>query len=118
MFSTRCHCGAVTLQVRGTVTAYTECNCSLCSRYGARWGYFAPTDVTITGHAHLHPYEWGPRTKSLYHCRTCGCITHWQMHAPDAPRMGINLRLADPDLLVTATPRCFDGADTGKYIEP
>jgi hypothetical protein len=118
MFLTSCHCGAVKLEVRGMVTEYTDCNCSLCRRYGALWGYFVPEDVKITGVDQLESYQWGDRTIRLNRCTVCGCVMHWSPNVPNRPKLGINLRLADPDLLEAATPRMFDGACTKKYLNP
>ena len=34
-----CHCGAVTIELRHAPQSLTECNCSICRRYGAHRAY-------------------------------------------------------------------------------
>ena len=34
------HCGSVKLKLPSTPSMATDCNCSLCGRFGGPWGYF------------------------------------------------------------------------------
>jgi hypothetical protein len=103
-----CHCGAIRIQIAFDPAEAIECNCSICRRTGALWTYGAPRDVTVTGAG--AGYVQGDATLTLWHCATCGVITHWTPRDPGYERMGINLRLFDPALWA-ALPRHFvDGA--------
>ena len=39
MLHASCHCGAVQTEVSRKPQSLTECTCSICRRYGARWAY-------------------------------------------------------------------------------
>ena len=39
MLIATCHCGAVRLQIPRKPRTLTDCNCSICRRYGTRWAY-------------------------------------------------------------------------------
>jgi len=40
MHTGSCHCGAVQLEIPSAPDHLTNCNCSICWRYGALWAYF------------------------------------------------------------------------------
>lgn len=40
MIRTSCHCGAVGFEIETAPTEVTECNCSICRRYGVLWAYY------------------------------------------------------------------------------
>jgi hypothetical protein len=103
-----CHCAAVRLEIEGELTTVTDCNCSICRRYGTLWAYFSPTRVVLTGA--LDTYQWGDRDLVFHRCRTCGCVTHWSAVDVTHDRMGINARLLPPEILATATVKPWDGA--------
>ncbi len=48
MIKSQCHCGNIKLQLPQLTENATSCNCSICARYGAIWGYFTRTDVKVT----------------------------------------------------------------------
>jgi hypothetical protein len=85
-----------------------ECNCSICRRTGALWTYSSPSRVTVMGEG--VGYVQGDKTMTLWHCATCGIITHWTALDPTYDRMGINLRLFDPALWGALPRRFIDGA--------
>jgi hypothetical protein len=67
-----------------------------------------PGAVQVTGTG--KGYVQGDATLTLWHCVTCGVVTHWTAHDPGYDRMGINLRLFDPALW-SGLPRVpVDGA--------
>ena len=115
MIETSCHCGAVHIAVETDLTEVTDCNCSICRRYGALWFYASPGQVTVTGATDI--YEWDKHAIKLHRCARCGCVTHWSANDPARDKVGLNARLADPALLAEASVRRFDGADTGKYLD-
>jgi hypothetical protein len=103
-----CHCGAINITIEDDPVEANECNCSICRRSGALWAYASLTRVAVIGEG--IGYVQGDRTLTLFHCPTCGVITHWSAVDPDYDRMGINLRLFAPELW-KALPRKFvDGA--------
>lgn len=103
-----CHCGAVRIAIAHDPVDASECNCSICRRTGALWTYSAPRDVMVTGEG--VGYVQGDATLTLWHCATCGVVTHWTPRDPAYDRMGINLRLFDPALWAALPRRSIDGA--------
>jgi hypothetical protein len=112
-----CHCGAVRLTMPLPPDNLTECNCSICRRYGALWAYYSPQDVKITANQDATDiYMWGDRTLQFHRCKTCGCLTHWSKVDPKSDRMGINARLMDPTTVRSLRIRKLDGAVTFTYL--
>ena len=114
-----CHCGAVHLEASHPPTTVTECNCSVCRRYGAKWAYYKAS----TAHVSCSPdsvssYSWGDREIAFYHCKHCGCLTHYEsVNKSDDYRIAINARMMAPDDIEAIPVRRFDGADTWKYLD-
>jgi hypothetical protein len=112
-----CHCGAVRLTLQNPPDHVTECNCSICRRYGVLWAYYAPSDVAIRAEPRATDfYAWGDRTLEFHRCRNCGCLTHWAPVDRTQQRMGINARLLDPVILRSLRIRKLDGAVTFQYL--
>ncbi len=103
-----CHCGAINIAIEDDPVEASECNCSICRRTGALWTYASPARVAVTGEG--IGYVQGDRMLTLFHCSTCGVITHWSPVDPDYDRMGINLRLFDPGLWEALPRQLIDGA--------
>jgi hypothetical protein len=112
-----CHCGAVRLTIDNAPTEVTDCNCSICRRYGVLWAYYPTTDVQVSPAGGTDVYAWGPRATIFHRCATCGCVTHWSAADPARRKMGVNARLIDPDLLAKARVRHLDGAVTDEYLD-
>jgi hypothetical protein len=114
-----CHCGAVRLTLPSAPEKATSCNCSLCRRTGAIFGYYEFGTVSIEGHPeNTEEYIWGDRTLKNIRCKTCGNTTHWEpLDLKPGARHGVNLRNFDPKLLESVPVRRFDGADTWKFID-
>ena len=118
MIESSCHCGAVKLEVELAPAQVTECNCSICRRYGALWAYYSPAQVrVIANDMATDRYLWGSKSIDFHRCRHCGCVTHWAAAAPPAARMGVNARLMAPEILAAARRRRLDGADTWKILD-
>ena len=113
MIRTTCHCGAVELQIDHASTEATDCNCSICRRYGVLWAYYAPREVVVTGATET--YQWDDRSITFHRCKTCGCVSHWSANDPLIERMGVNARLLEPVCLAQATIRHLDGAGSERY---
>ena len=103
-----CHCGRVALVLRDTPTEVSECNCSICRRTAGLWHYSVPDRVIVSGRGVT--YRQGDRALDLWHCPTCGCTTHWTATDPAYPRMGVNLRMFEPDVWQDLPRRHIDGA--------
>ena len=112
-----CHCGAIRLSAAAAPETLTDCNCSICRRYGVLWAYYSPKDVKIAAaDGATDVYMWGDRSIGFHRCKTCGCVTHWAAVDPTSDRMGVNARLMDPAILRPLRIRKLDGAVTFKYL--
>jgi hypothetical protein len=106
-----CHCGAVRIEVPSSPDWVGSCNCSICRRTGLLWAYYRPEEVRVeAADGATQPYIWGDRMLALHHCRTCGCVTHWQNLLPDPDRMGVNALLLEGFDREAADIRKIDGA--------
>ncbi|QLE86977.1 aldehyde-activating protein [Shewanella sp. Scap07] len=114
-----CHCGNVHIKVTQPPSSLTACNCSICFRFAALWGYYQPEEVTVTVKQTVSTYQWGDRCIDFYHCDTCGCATHYLTNnkVPDT-KFGINFRMANRLDCEAIPKRHFDGADTWEFIDP
>ena len=113
-----CHCGAVRLQIAEAPLEVTDCNCSICRRYGVLWAYHRPAQVQVqVSGGRTDIYMWDGRTIGFHRCRACGCVTHWAAVDPSRDRMGVNARLLPPAVLALARVRHLDGADTERYLD-
>ena len=114
MIHATCHCGAIVLEIEEAPREVTQCNCSICRRYGVLWAYYSPRQVRVTGGA-TDTYSWDDRSIAFHRCARCGCVSHWWPVDPQLDRMGVNARLMEPALLEQARLRRLDGAGTEKY---
>ncbi len=110
MLSGTCHCNSVKWTLGSEPDGATACNCTSCRRYGALWAYgFDGEDVHTSGPT--TQYVRGPSIE--YHfCLKCGNIAFWRSQQADEDgrkRMGVNLRLADPDSISHLPIDHFDG---------
>ena len=114
-----CHCGEVRIAIPALPETVTECNCSVCHRYGARWAYFTRDRVELlSGADRIAPYSWGDRTIEFFHCTRCGCLTHYEsVERQEHSRVGINTRMLPPETLEGIAVRHFDGADSWQYLD-
>lgn len=111
MIESSCHCGRVKLHVPEAPGIVTDCNCSICRRYGVLWAYYSPAQVRIVvGGDSTDAYMWNDRSIEFHRCRNCGCVTHWAPVDKSSDRMGVNARLMPPEVLAGARVRQFDGA--------
>lgn len=115
MVEATCHCGDVTLALNIAPVEVTDCNCSICRRYGVLWAYYPLAAVRVSGDTDT--YFWDDRSIAFHRCRRCGCVTHWSPVDPARDRTGINARLLAPELLAAARVRRLDGAETEDYLD-
>jgi hypothetical protein len=114
-----CHCGAIRIELPSRPETVTDCNCSICRRYGALWAFYTVDTARVNGHPEgTVEYVWGQKTIRTMHCRNCGCVTHWESLDPAADnRIGINIRNFDPESVAGYRVRHFDGADSWTYLD-
>ncbi|MEP7155671.1 MAG: GFA family protein [Betaproteobacteria bacterium] len=112
MLTATCHCGAVRIDVPNPPLKVSDCNCSICRRYGTRWAYYQSAQVTV----HAEPgatrgYSWGRKVLRFVACGTCGCVTHWERIVPvEGSKMGVNARNFEPSVLEGVPVEMLDGA--------
>jgi hypothetical protein len=109
---------------------FNEYNCTLCSKAGARWAYFHPSEVSVEGTAKGYCREdKDDPTARIHFCAKCGSTTHFTLTESAASRfgntlMGVNMRLADERDLAGMELRYPDGqawsgeGDFGYVREP
>jgi hypothetical protein len=115
MVQASCHCGAVQLTIADAPIEVTDCNCTICRRYGALWAYYTRDKIAIAGSTDV--YQRSEKGLEFHRCTRCGCITHWDQAEKTRERMGINCRMMDPAVLSGARVRKLDGFDTWKFLD-
>jgi hypothetical protein len=87
----------------------------LCSKSGARWAYFHPSDVIVVGTTTGYSREDKEDPAAEIHfCTNCGSTTHFSLTASAVSKfgnvqMGVNMRLADEKDLAGIELRYPDG---------
>jgi hypothetical protein len=114
-----CQCGSVRVEVPRRPLSLTNCNCSICRRYGTLWAYYKADSVHITSEPDaLVQYVWGDRRIRFVRCANCGCITHWEpVQRTPGSRIGVNARNFEPSTLGNVRIRRLDGAATWQYLD-
>lgn len=114
-----CHCGAVQIELVHAPQTLTECNCSICHRYGARWVHYTrETAQVLCRPQAVSAYLWGDREIEFYHCNTCGCVTHYESVAKlPFSRISVNARGLPPDEIAGVPVRHFDGASSWEFLD-
>ena len=113
--SLSCLCGAVTVATAKRPDFIHDCNCTLCSKSGARWGYFHPDETTVEGET--NGYSRADKTApnaEIRFCPKCGATTHFVLTESAVLKfgnvvMGVNMWLADPRGLAGIELRFPDG---------
>jgi len=118
-----CPCGGVSVTLPRKPEYLNSCDCTLCFKLGTLWGYFDPAEVSVEG-------ETKPFTRSdievwlqTNFCPTCSAVVSWTaVRDLGTPRMGVNMRLFDPDALVGLPVRFPNGRawgdDSDEYPPP
>jgi len=115
MLKMSCLCGGVQIQAGKRPAFVHECNCSMCSKTGARWGYFHPSDVSIEGATSSYCREDKDDPAARIHfCGTCGSTTHFTLTESAVAKfgnvqLGLNMLLADERDLAGIELRYPDG---------
>ena len=124
MLKASCHCGAVQIELARKPRSVTQCTCSICHRYGARWAYCTRKTASVFCEPEaVRAYRWGKETLEFFFCKRCGCLTHYERVAkvgdtkPDDSRIAVNARMLPREDIADVRVRTFDGADTWKYLD-
>ncbi len=115
MLKLYCLCGQVRIQTPKQPDFINECNCTLCSKTGARWAYFHPSDIVIEGTT--KGYSRGDKedpAAEVQFCANCGSTTHFILTTSAISKfgnvqLGVNMRLADEKDLAGIELRYPDG---------
>ncbi|MEW6435787.1 MAG: aldehyde-activating protein [Pseudomonadota bacterium] len=115
MLKLSCLCGQVNVAINKKPDYINECNCTLCSKSGARWGYFHPSEVDVAGATQGYSRDDKADPNAQIHfCRTCGATTHFVLTESAIAKfgntlMGVNMRLANDSDLAGIELRFPDG---------
>jgi hypothetical protein len=112
MLKASCHCGQIQIKVPRLPDHLTDCNCTLCRRYGVLWSYYPINEVEIeAAPGATDEYLRGAKELRFVRCANCGCVMYWQgvNDAPDA-KMAVNARCFDPPIAGQVSIKQFDGA--------
>ena len=97
-----CHCKATTFEVSEAPENVTQCTCSFCSKRGALWAYYEPSEVKVGPQRSSAVYRWQTMIVKHGFCPTCGCTTFtespdWSTGEAnfDKMRIAVNARLFD-----------------------
>ena len=114
-----CHCGKVSIVLARKPRQLTECNCSICRRYGAQWAYGTPKTMTVKAEEGvLGCYTWGDKCIEFYHCRNCGSLTHYESIDKGADsRIAVNARMLPMKEVEGIRIRHFDGANSWEFLD-
>jgi hypothetical protein len=111
-----CHCKATRFEVAFVPETVTACTCSNCSKRGALWAYYEPTDVTFIADDARGTYRWGAKIGKYNFCTVCGNSTFnetpsWVDYKPDFdnPKISINARLFDDFDVASIPVEVLDG---------
>jgi len=112
MLTGSCHCGAVRVTIPRKPRSVTDCNCSICRRYGVLWAYYrAPAVQVEAKRGATESYSWGRKALKFVRCAKCGCVMCWQRIKPIKKSwMGVNFRNFGLDVLTSVRIRPLDGA--------
>lgn len=98
-----CHCGKITFEAEGELTAALSCNCSICSKKAALLWALPKQQVRFTSGADdLGRYEFNRHVIGHRFCTTCGIHTHGE----DTAKSG------GSDVYINI--RCLEGVDLDK----
>ena len=119
MLTGSCHCGAVRVEVPRRPRTLTNCNCSICRRYGVLWAYYKPAAVHVVCEpGATSGYSWGRKNIRFVRCDRCGCVTHYERpNASPERSIGVNARMFEPEELGPVRIRRLDGASSWKYLD-
>lgn len=110
-----CFCGAVQVTTARKPEFVHACNCDLCRKAGARWGYFEPAEVTVEGSSSSYiRHDKAETGVAIHFCHQCGSTTHFCLTEAAVRKhgnvtLGVNVALADEAELAGIELRYPDG---------
>jgi hypothetical protein len=119
-----CLCKAVQLGAARRPRQVTQCNCSVCRRYGTLWAYYRRSAVSITAaRGALENYSVRTGGLRFRRCGSCGCVICWDGPGKGLDQwMGVNTRLLDHALMASVPVKVLDGDKTwrthDRYVKP
>lgn len=119
-----CLCGAVKLGAARMPRQVTQCNCSVCRKYGTLWAYFREPAIEIGAPRRaLARFSRREHGLEFVHCAKCGCVICWKRPGKRTDRyMGVNARLLDHAKMANVPIKVLDGDKTwrtlGTYKKP
>jgi hypothetical protein len=115
MMKFSCLCGQVRVEIMSRPDFIHECNCTLCSKSGARWSYLHPSEARVEGATQGYSRDdKDDPAAEIHFCTICGSTTHFVL-TPHAvaqygnSQMGVNMWLADAQDLAGIELRYPDG---------
>lgn len=115
MLTLTCLCGQVRIEIQKRPDFINACNCTLCSKSGAHWAYFHPSEVSVAGAGPGYSREdKADPAAEVHFCARCGSTTHFTLTESAVAKfgngqMGVNMRLADEKDLAGTELRFPDG---------
>lgn len=113
-----CICGGVAVSIEKKPTFVNDCNCSLCRKAGAAWGYFPSAEVETTGEtvSFVRQDKTGAFAQ-IHSCKVCAATTHfvltepYKASNPSVDQVGVNMRIFEPSRLDGVEVRFPDGSN-------
>jgi hypothetical protein len=91
-----CHCGNVSFEVEGSLTAAMSCNCSMCRRKGWLMWFVPRESMHLTRQEGVSTYLFNKHVVRHHFCSRCGIQPYGEAPAPDGkPMAAINVRCLD-----------------------
>lgn len=98
----RCHCGATQLTIKRAPVFLAECNCTFCSKHGARWAYFRMDEVALDQASTTVTYSSNSEDHQHHFCKKCYCLSYnhqfqsWNADGSRGePKIAVNTRLLE-----------------------
>jgi hypothetical protein len=111
-----CLCGAVSVMLDARPDFIHDCNCSLCRKAGAGWGYFPSAVVQTSGRTiSFARTDKSPPGVEVHSCASCGSTTHFVLteafkkQNETADLIGVNMRIFEGEDLSGIEVRFPDG---------
>ena len=129
MLHLSCFCGRLRITLDQRPSFINACNCTLCRKAGAHWGYFDPSEVKVEGMTKRYCREDRREPNvEINFCEHCGSTTHFNLTGSAVAKfgdtmMGVNMSLAEESDLAGVELRFPDGqawpgAGEYTYVRP
>ncbi len=115
MLQLSCLCGQIRIATEKQPDYIHECNCTLCTKSGARWAYYHPSEVSVEGATKTYSrQDKDDPAAEIHFCPTCGATTHFTLTESAVSKfgnsmMGVNMWLAEEKDLAGIELRYPDG---------